>query len=232
MRRNPITWIIIAAFGILFTIGMLFGEGLMVHFHKYSNPGPLSAARAAEPKAVVPIHMGGISSHADFEQECGHCHAPLHCVTDTQCQDCHLEIAEQRLTATVCIVPSQMSPNASNVIKNIKAARHPSPSLPSRISIISSYPDLAWRSTNGITRTMPWAVKAATAKINIQKRPWIVFPATFRRNTIRSLNTWMNLDRTASPATMAPIAWQISITTTFMHWKASTKIRTAQSAMW
>ena len=100
MKRNPLTWIMIAAAGILVLIGMLFSEGLMVHFHKYTSPGPLSSARATEPKAVVPVQMGGISSHADFEQECGHCHAPLHCVTDTKCQDCHLEIAEQRLTAT------------------------------------------------------------------------------------------------------------------------------------
>jgi len=100
MKRKQITWITIAVAGILFSAGMFFGEGLMSHFNKYSNPGPLSAAQAAEPKAVIPIQMGAVSSHADFEQECGHCHAPLHCVTDTQCQDCHLEIAEQRLTAT------------------------------------------------------------------------------------------------------------------------------------
>lgn len=40
--------------------------------------------------------LQGYVSHADFEQECQHCHAPLHCVTDTKCQDCHIEIAQQR----------------------------------------------------------------------------------------------------------------------------------------
>lgn len=35
-------------------------------------------------------------SHADIARECSHCHVPLHCVTDTGCQDCHIEIARER----------------------------------------------------------------------------------------------------------------------------------------
>ncbi len=40
--------------------------------------------------------LGGVSSHADLERQCSHCHAPIHCVEDTRCQDCHFEIAEDR----------------------------------------------------------------------------------------------------------------------------------------
>jgi hypothetical protein len=39
-------------------------------------------------------------SHAEFERECGHCHAPIHCIEDTRCQDCHIEVAKQRSEAT------------------------------------------------------------------------------------------------------------------------------------
>jgi hypothetical protein len=56
-------------------------------------PGPLSATAGAE-------SIQGYSSHAEFEQECGHCHAPVHCISDTHCQDCHMEIAQERITAS------------------------------------------------------------------------------------------------------------------------------------
>lgn len=73
-------------------VGVLFlGSGYLVNFtHQYTMPGPLSASELkGQP-------MGGFSSHAMFEQECSHCHAPIHCVTDDRCQSCHVEIAEQR----------------------------------------------------------------------------------------------------------------------------------------
>ena len=57
------------------------------------SPGHLSTYHKSEP-------LGGISSHADIEKKCSHCHAPIHCVTDTRCQDCHMEIAEQRADPT------------------------------------------------------------------------------------------------------------------------------------
>jgi hypothetical protein len=40
--------------------------------------------------------LNGYTSHAEFEQQCTHCHAPMHCVTDTRCQDCHMDIAQER----------------------------------------------------------------------------------------------------------------------------------------
>ncbi|MBE2221819.1 MAG: cytochrome c3 family protein [Anaerolineae bacterium] len=66
-----------------------FYNGVM---HK--SPGPLTAVQAHnEP-------LGGYASHSEFEQECSHCHAPIHCITDNRCQSCHMEIAEQRTEAT------------------------------------------------------------------------------------------------------------------------------------
>lgn len=100
MKRNLSKIIAFVIIGIILVFGLLFGEGLYGHFHKYTFPGPLSAAQAAEPIATETHTKGGFTSHAEFEQECGHCHAPLHCVTDTKCQDCHMEIAEQRGTTT------------------------------------------------------------------------------------------------------------------------------------
>lgn len=100
MKRKQSKIIAFVVIGIILVLGLLFGEGLYGHFHKYTFPGPLSAVQAAEPIATETNQKGGFSSHAEFEQECGHCHAPLHCVTDTKCQDCHMEIAEQRGTTT------------------------------------------------------------------------------------------------------------------------------------
>ncbi len=57
------------------------------------NPGPLTAVHTHnEP-------LGGYAAHAEFEQECSHCHAPVHCITDNRCQECHIEIAEERSEA-------------------------------------------------------------------------------------------------------------------------------------
>jgi len=57
------------------------------------SPGRLSnLQRTGEP-------LGGFSTHAQFEHNCQHCHAPVHCVSDTHCQDCHQDVAEQRAQA-------------------------------------------------------------------------------------------------------------------------------------
>jgi len=54
------------------------------------NPGPVSAM------ARQGTELGGYTSHAEFEKECKHCHAPVHCLTPGKCQSCHLEIAKER----------------------------------------------------------------------------------------------------------------------------------------
>ena len=79
-------------------IGRLLLLGLMVAsmgagvygYRAVHKPGPVSAAT---------LHgkpIKGYDSHASFEKECSHCHAPIHCITATRCQDCHMEIAKQR----------------------------------------------------------------------------------------------------------------------------------------
>lgn len=78
--------LIVLAAAVL-TIGSGF---FLITKHQYLMPGPLSA-KSTEGQA-----LGGYISHAEFENECGHCHAPVHCITDTRCQDCHSEIARQR----------------------------------------------------------------------------------------------------------------------------------------
>lgn len=71
----------------------VMGTAVYAHYdtlHLYLNPGALSSInRSGEA-------LGGYDSHAMFEEACTHCHAPIHCVTDTKCQDCHIEIARQR----------------------------------------------------------------------------------------------------------------------------------------
>lgn len=56
-------------------------------------PGPVSAMqRYDEP-------INGYSSHADFERECLHCHAPVRCLSANLCQDCHRDVARERAEA-------------------------------------------------------------------------------------------------------------------------------------
>lgn len=54
------------------------------------SPGDLSGME------VEQIELGGVKSHAELKSDCKHCHAPIHCVTDTRCQDCHFEIEQDR----------------------------------------------------------------------------------------------------------------------------------------
>jgi hypothetical protein len=56
-------------------------------------PGPLSAQQSRHEA------LGGFQSHAMFEQECRHCHVPVHCLSDDRCQSCHKEVALERQAA-------------------------------------------------------------------------------------------------------------------------------------
>jgi hypothetical protein len=79
---------------ILFGGVLVLSSGSLINLiHHYLIPGPVSAA--SEDGSTI----GGYASHAEFEQECSHCHAPVHCITDDRCQSCHVEIAEQRAEA-------------------------------------------------------------------------------------------------------------------------------------
>lgn len=77
--------------GVLLAGGM--GTAVYAHYdtlHIYLSPGSLSDMNHdGDP-------LNGYDSHAMFEEECTHCHAPVHCITDNKCQSCHMEIAQQR----------------------------------------------------------------------------------------------------------------------------------------
>jgi hypothetical protein len=85
----------IPKFGLTFLVVFFIGSGFIVGMNSKStmSPGPLSAVK---PEGVA---LGGFDSHAAFEQECGHCHAPVHCITDTRCQECHFDVAQERILA-------------------------------------------------------------------------------------------------------------------------------------
>ncbi len=74
----------------LFTLAFLSLSVYAVHASKILMPGETSAMA---PKTTP---LDGFVSHSEFEKDCTHCHAPLHCVTDTKCQDCHADVALQR----------------------------------------------------------------------------------------------------------------------------------------
>ncbi|MBK8988675.1 MAG: hypothetical protein IPM39_21825 [Chloroflexi bacterium] len=69
---------------------MMIGGYFIVTHH---NIGPLSAVNASGDM------LGGYNSHAEFQQECTHCHGPIHCIIDNRCQNCHVDVAEQRAAA-------------------------------------------------------------------------------------------------------------------------------------
>ena len=80
--------------GVMMVVMFVFlGGGLYVKSAGLLSPGPLSAVSKSE----EPIE--GYFSHAEFEKDCSHCHAPVHCLTDTRCQECHMDVAHQRTTA-------------------------------------------------------------------------------------------------------------------------------------
>jgi hypothetical protein len=93
MLRKQIQ-LLFSPLGILAAV--LLTSGLAVGVYKvaaHRSPGPLTAVHSQnEP-------LGGYAAHAEFEQECQHCHAPVHCITEDRCQSCHIEIAEQRVEA-------------------------------------------------------------------------------------------------------------------------------------
>jgi hypothetical protein len=72
---------------------LVLSAGAWVKTSGALSPGPLSA---------IQLHgenMQGYTSHAEFEQQCSHCHAPMHCIEDNRCQACHIEIARERTEA-------------------------------------------------------------------------------------------------------------------------------------
>jgi len=72
---------------------LVFGSGMYLYHYLHEtgafSPGPLSATQ----RHGTPL--GGYAYHAEFEQKCTHCHAPIHCLTEERCQECHQEVARQ-----------------------------------------------------------------------------------------------------------------------------------------
>ena len=78
---------------VLRSLFFVFGFGYIGFAYASLFPGPLSGSMA-EGEAI-----GGYVSHAQFERGCTHCHVPLHCIGEERCQECHIEIAEQKSEA-------------------------------------------------------------------------------------------------------------------------------------
>ena len=55
----------------------------------YLMPGKVSAQSMGNP-------IEGYHSHAEFELECLHCHEPIHCLSPSKCQSCHMDVAKQK----------------------------------------------------------------------------------------------------------------------------------------
>ena len=78
---------------LMLTLLLLSLVGAAYGFKINYIPGPVSAMQLHD----EPIN--GYSSHADFEKECKHCHAPVRCLSANLCQDCHREVARERAEA-------------------------------------------------------------------------------------------------------------------------------------
>jgi len=87
--RSPECRVSLAVLSVLLLAGMY-----AVKTSGAFSPGPLSGAHPKDEP------LNGYVSHADIKKECGYCHAPLHCLTDSKCQDCHMDIAHQRASAS------------------------------------------------------------------------------------------------------------------------------------
>lgn len=78
---------------LVLLVVMLGTGGGAYGFKKNYDPGPLSSAQSG-------MVLNGYQSHAEFEKECMHCHAPVRCLSSNRCQECHQDIARQRAEAS------------------------------------------------------------------------------------------------------------------------------------
>lgn len=83
-------WVIRISVGIGAVMAFGFILIKVTHASYLLSPGGLSS------QVIKGQMLGEVSSHADLNRQCSHCHAPVHCVEDTRCQDCHFEIAQDR----------------------------------------------------------------------------------------------------------------------------------------
>jgi hypothetical protein len=76
-------------------ISLVLISAISIETHKKTLlfPGQLTG------KSIKGEEIEGFVSHAEFEQDCGHCHGPIHCVEDRRCQDCHFTVTQERANA-------------------------------------------------------------------------------------------------------------------------------------
>lgn len=88
MQRSPPLF---SSIGLIFTFLLVAGLGIAVWLSggMAFSPGALSSGSRAHRAKVEFL------SHAEFEAECNHCHAPFETTQDVLCQECHLDVAEQ-----------------------------------------------------------------------------------------------------------------------------------------
>ena len=75
---------------VLRSLVFVLGFGYIGFAYASLFPGPLTGHQ------VDDNPIGGYVSHAQFERGCSHCHAPLHCIGEDRCQECHVEVAEEK----------------------------------------------------------------------------------------------------------------------------------------
>jgi len=88
IRRKPLVFI------AAMSLALISAFSIEMHKKTLLFPGHLTA------NAHKNEEIQGFVSHAEFEQDCGHCHGPIHCVEDRRCQDCHYEVAQDRANST------------------------------------------------------------------------------------------------------------------------------------
>jgi len=75
---------------VLRSLVFVLGFGYVGFAYASLFPGPLTGHQGdGDP-------IGGYVSHAQFERGCTHCHAPLHCIGEDRCQECHVDVAKER----------------------------------------------------------------------------------------------------------------------------------------
>ena len=75
---------------VLRSLVFVLGFGYIGFAYASLFPGPLTGHQVDEDP------IGGYVSHAQFERGCSHCHAPLHCIGEDRCQECHVDVAQQK----------------------------------------------------------------------------------------------------------------------------------------
>lgn len=87
-RQHPL----FSPVGCLAALVIVVGAGIAIWFTGGAvfNPGLLTA------RTVAGAALGGFASHAEFENDCGKCHAPFRGVEAGRCEGCHVTVAEER----------------------------------------------------------------------------------------------------------------------------------------